>query len=120
MSRMQMNSESSKTSGDGISPAMILQKMQSFISLHPLDVGSERLKLRLHRLVAPVQVIDAVHPSLAFRAEAAQDEARARAKIGRHERRAVQALLAANQRRVSADRDIGAEANELGDVHEAV
>src|SRR6267378_1779262 len=80
------------------------------ISLSALDPGAERGELFLERLVAAVEVIDAIDDG----------QARRCAQIRRHDGSALQPLDAFHHRRVALDRDLGAQPLQFQSVHEAV
>ena len=57
---------------------------------------------------------------LALGGEAGDDQRHRGAEVGRHDLRALQALDAGDGRDLAVEMDVGAEAGELLDVHEAV
>src|SRR6266480_6318131 len=84
-------------------------KTMNFTAISPgaLDSGAERGKLFLERLVAAVEVIDAIDDGLALCHQGGDDQARRGAQIGRHDGSALQPLDAFHHRRVALDRDLG-------------
>src|SRR2546426_2386300 len=97
-------------------------KTLNFTAISPgaLDPGAERGELFFERLVAAVEVIDAIDHGLAIGHQASDDQARRGAQIGRHDGGALQPLDAFDHRRVALDRDLGAQPLQFQRVHEAV
>src|SRR5947207_6170317 len=89
-------------------------------SAEALDPRAEGRELLLERLVAAVQMIDAVDDGLALGGEPGDDQPGRGAQVGRHDGCALQALDAAHHGAVALDRDIGPEPLQLERVHEAV
>ena len=83
-------------------------------------LGAERAELLLERLVAAIEVVDAVDHRLALGHQAGDDQAGRGAQVGRHDGRALQPLDAAHDGGIALDRDVGAEALQLERVHEAI
>src|SRR5258708_3076595 len=86
----------------------------------PRDVGAASAELLFQPLEAAVEVIDAIDDRLPFRRNTRDDERNRGAQVGRHHRRAAQALDAADYGRVALELDLRAEAGELLHVHETV
>src|SRR5262249_55255586 len=56
-------------------------------SAYTLDPGAERAQLRFERLVAAVEVVDALDDGLSLRHQAGDHQAGRGAQVGRHDRR---------------------------------
>src|ERR1700694_2460922 len=87
------------------------------ISLGALAPRAERGELFLERLVAAVEVIDAIDDGLALGHQRGNDQARRRAQIRRHDGSALQPLDAFHDRGVALDRDVGAQPLQLQGMH---
>src|SRR3954451_19075526 len=98
-------------------PSALIRKQ---ILAETLDPGAERAELCLERLVAAVEVIDAIDDRFAVGDQAGDHQSRRGAQVGRHDGRALQALDAAHDRAIALDRDVGAKALQLERMHEAV
>src|SRR5258708_6838547 len=85
-----------------------------------LDARPESGQLGLERLVAAVEMVDALDLRLSFGNERGDDQAGRGPQVGRHHGGALQALDASHQRRVALDRDIGPPALQLERMHEAI
>src|SRR5690242_13520957 len=103
--------------------AAILPESQA-LAIGPLldvaDLRAERAELLLQRLVAAVEVVDAIDDGLPLGREPGDDQSGRRTQVGRHDVRTLQARYAAHDRRVALDGDVGAQALQLERVHEAI
>ena len=90
------------------------------LRLHPLDPRAEGVEFLVDELVAAVDVIDAVDLGDAFGVQAGEDEGGGGAQVAGHDGRAAHALDAFDDGGAAVERDVGAHALELGDVHEAL
>ena len=79
-----------------------------------------RAQLGFHAVVAAVQVVDAVDQGLALGHQAGDHQAGRGAQVGRHHGGAGQLLHAFDHRDLAVGLDLGAQAQHLVDVHEAV
>src|SRR5271154_7598931 len=84
------------------------------------DVGAASAELLFQPLEAPVEMVDAIDDRLPLRDKAGDDKRNRSAQIGRHHRRAAQALDAADHGRVALELDVCAETGKLLHVHKTV
>src|SRR5258707_11797624 len=76
-------------------------------SSHALDARAELRELLLDTLVAAVEMIDPVDPSLALGDQTGDHEARRSAQVRRHHVRPLQPGDAVNDRGIARDLDVG-------------
>jgi hypothetical protein len=87
---------------------------------HAADLGAYAAELLFKVLVATVEVVDAVEDGLAVGDEGGQDERGGGAEVGAHDGGGLELGFAADGGGTAGDGDVGAHADELLDVHEAV
>src|SRR5260221_7112411 len=87
---------------------------------HALDARAELRELLLDALVAAVEMIDPVDPSLALGDQTGDHEARLSAQVRRHHVRPLEPGDAVYDRGIARDLDFGAEAPHFQGVHQAV
>ena len=83
------------------------------------NVGAALRELAVERLVAAIEMVDAVDGGFAFGNQRGEHEADRGAQVGRHHFCTAQLLDAAHQGGRPLQRDIGAKSAELGHMHEA-
>ncbi len=84
------------------------------------DFGAAMAELVLEALKTAVEVVDAVDHGFAAGREAGDDQRDRGAQISRHHLRALEGGNTGDGGGLAFDADVGAEAGELGDMHEAV
>ena len=84
------------------------------------DLGAQRTEFFLDVLVAAIEMVDAVDDGVALGDQARQDQRSRGAQVGRHHRRAAELFDATDDGGVAIDLDVGAQAQQFVDVHEAV
>src|SRR5574343_58493 len=88
--------------------------------MHSLYGGAKARQLFLDPLVTAVEVVNAVDQRFALGDQGGDDQRSRGAQVGGHHRRAFQAIDAADDGVVALDLDVGPEAHQFVDVHEAV
>ena len=89
-------------------------------SAQPRDVRTQCVELRLHRLVAAIEVVDPVDDRLALGDQAGEHEAGRGAQVGRHDGRSRERGPAVHACVAAVEPDVGAHARQLGGMLEAV
>src|SRR6516164_816792 len=84
------------------------------------NIGPASAELLFQPFEAAIEMVDAIDDRFPFRREARDDQRNRGAQVGRHHRRAAQALDAPDNRRVAFELDASAETRELLNVHETV
>src|SRR5579863_8253791 len=109
----------------GTSPAMTTKERFNLnwaarLSRDPLDGGAAAAELFLDALETAIEMIDAVDDGLALGGERGDHQRHRGAQIGRHHRRAREALHALDRRLFAVERNTRAEPRQFLHVHESV
>src|SRR5271163_2787631 len=113
----EMTSRPSRSSAISLSVAT---RSSIALARDPCDVGATGAELLFQPLEAAVEMVNAIDDRLPLGRQAGDNQRDGGAQIGRHHRRAAQALDAADDGGVAFELDMGAKARELLHVHESV